>query len=95
MVKGVVCTNNLLAHAINYVFLHILQLRNVTYHINAHRFINMADIKVKPRSVLPTYRDSRQVSLAQVLANCSHERMLKLLGSARCQNDFVARVTCN
>ena len=54
----------------------------------------MADIEVKPRSVLPTYRDSRQVSLTQVLANCSREKMLKLLGSARCQhNDLGARVT--
>ena len=53
----------------------------------------MADIEVKPRSVLPTYRDSRQVSLAQVLANCSRGRMLKLLGSACCQHDLGARVT--
>ena len=54
----------------------------------------MADIEMKLRSVLPTYRDSRQVSLTQVLANCSRERMLKLLGSARCQhNDLGARVT--
>ena len=51
----------------------------------------MADIEVKPRSVLP---NSRQVSLTQVLANCSCERMLKLLGSARCQrNELGARVT--
>ena len=41
----------------------------------------MADIEVKLRSVLPTYRDSHQLSVAQVLANCSRERMLKLLGS--------------
>ena len=41
----------------------------------------MADIEVKLCSVLPTYRDSRQVSVAQVLANCSREIMLKLLGS--------------
>ena len=74
--------------------MYIVQLRNVIYRINAHRFINMADIEVKPRSVLPMYRDSRQVSLVQVLANCSRQRMLKLLGSARCQhNDFGARVT--
>ena len=54
----------------------------------------MADIEVKSRSVLPTYRDSRQVSLTQVLANCSRERMLKLLGSARCQhNELGVRVT--
>ena len=54
----------------------------------------MADIEVKPHSILPTYRDSRQVSLTQVLANCSHERMFKLLGSARCQhNELGARVT--
>ena len=54
----------------------------------------MTDIEVKPHSVLPTYRDSRQVSLAQVLANYRRERMLKLLGSARCQhNDLIARVT--
>ena len=33
----------------------IVQLRNITYRINVHRFINMADIEVKPRSVLPTY----------------------------------------
>ncbi len=55
---------------------------------------NMADIEVKPRSVLPTYRDSCQVSLTQVLANCSRERMLKLLGIARCQhNQLGERVT--
>ena len=73
-------------------------MRNVTYRINAHRFINMADIEVKPRNVLPMYRDRRQVSLAQDLANCSRERMLKLLGSARCQhNDLGVRVMlwCN
>ena len=41
------------------------------YHINVHRFINMADIEVKPRwnSLMVTVlRDSRQVSLAQGLA---------------------------
>ena len=57
--------------------------------INVQRFISMADIEVKPRTVLP--RDSRQVSLAQRLATCSRERMLKLLGSVHCQRYVTLR----
>ena len=39
----------------------------------------MADISLKV-TVLPRY----SISLAQGLATCSHESMLKLLGSVRC-----------
>ena len=31
---------------INYVFSYVL--RNVTYHIHVHQFINMADIEMQP-----------------------------------------------